>query len=401
MTPSARVQTAIEFIDAIIRSARDNGAAADNLIAQGFRERRYMGSKDRRAVRDLVYRVIRAFGDPPLSGRAAMIALAETDADLAALFDGSHYGPAAIDADEPRASGGAVPGWLEDRFAEPVDAAERQALLGRAPLDIRFRPDRIDGGAIRRLWPAARFHDALPAAARLEAGTRIEESPLWEQGALEVQDWGSQAIVAACGGMPNARLVIDLCAGAGGKTLALAAQAPETCRIIASDVSRARLDQLEPRRIRAGHGNIETLLLDPGREWERLGALAEKADLVLVDAPCSGAGTWRRNPETRWRLTPERLDRLVDQQRRLIELASRLVRPGGQMVYAVCSLLAAEGPGQIGGWVAGHPDWKVDVPAIGMGRPVWFNHGSPAGIIVTPQHDGTDGFFFTRMLKSC
>jgi 16S rRNA (cytosine967-C5)-methyltransferase len=407
MTPAARVQAAIDLVDAILNAARGQGASADTLARNFFRERRYMGSGDRRAVRELAYRAVRRFGEIPASGRAAMAGLAREDAELAALFDGSGYGPATLADDEPVAGGGVIPGWIEARLPALFDAAEKDALLDRAALDLRFDPERTDRIALATQWPDIVFSDVLPRAARLPNGTAIEDSALWQQGAVDVQDWGSQAIVAACtGGEPN--LVIDLCAGAGGKTLALSAMMPGA-RIIASDTSRDRLAAMEPRRRRAGPDRIETLLLNPKREWESLEQFEGQADVVLVDAPCSGSGTWRRNPETRWRLTPERLDKLVAEQARLIELAKRLVRPGGTLVYAVCSLLPDEGARQIAHGLCSQPGWHISLKTMNIGRPVGVDGAlvgsldpadQPAGMLLTPHHDGTDGFFFTRVLRS-
>lgn len=407
MTPSARVQAAIELLDAILDAARHQGAPADILARNFFRERRYMGSGDRRAVRELAYRAVRRFGEMPASGRAAMVALAQDDAALAALFDGSAYGPPALCDDEPRARGGLIPGWIEARLPPVIDTPERLALLDRAALDIRMHPRRTSRQALQDAWGDVQFSDALPFAARLPNGTQIETHDLWQSGAIDVQDWGSQAIVAACNDAA-AGLVIDLCAGAGGKTLALAAMLPEA-RIIAADISRDRLAAMEPRRRRAGPDRIEPLLLDPRREWEKLAAFEGQADIVLVDAPCSGSGTWRRNPETRWRLTPERLERLTGEQARLLEIARRLVRPGGLLVYAVCSLLPEEGAQQIARSLCGQPDWHISLDDMNIGRPVGVDGAPvqglagpsmPAGMLLTPHHDGTDGFFFTRAIRS-
>ena len=407
MTPSARVQAAIDLVDAILNAARGQGASADTLARNFFRDRRYMGSGDRRAVRELAYRAVRRFGEIPAHGRAAMAALAREDAELAALFDGSGYGPAALSETEPVASGGVIPGWIEARLPKLFDAAEKHALLDRAALDLRFDPERTDRATLAAHWPEIEFSDALPRAARLPNGTAVEDSDLWQQGAIDVQDWGSQAIVAACD-VPDAALVIDLCAGAGGKTLALSAMLPEA-RIIASDTSRDRLAAMEPRRRRAGPDRIETLLLNPKREWDSLEAFEGQADVVLVDAPCSGSGTWRRNPETRWRLTPERLDKLVAEQARLIDIAMRLVRPGGALVYAVCSLLPDEGPRQVARALYGQPGWHISLELMNIGRPVRADGAlagshdaadQPAGLLLTPHHDGTDGFFFTRAIRS-
>lgn len=408
MTPSARVQAAIELVDAILVAARGQGASADMLARGFFRDRRYMGSGDRRAVRDLAYRAVRRFGEMPQTGRAAMAGLAREDRALAALFDGSGYGPAVLRDDEPLASGGVIPGWIEAQLPGLFDAGEKAALLDRAALDLRFDPRRTNRIALTNHWPDILFSQALPCAARLANGTAIEGSEPWVQGVIDVQDWGSQAIVSACVD-ETAGLVIDLCAGAGGKTLALSAAMP-AARIIASDTSRDRLAAMEPRRRRAGADRIEPLLLNPRREWEQLEQFEGQADVVLVDAPCSGSGTWRRNPETRWRLTPERLDRLVAEQARLIALAQQLVRPGGALVYAVCSLLPQEGAYQAAHRLCAPLGWPISLEDMNIGRLVGADGGlagpydsasQAAGMLLTPHCDGTDGFFFTRAIRSC
>lgn len=401
MKPAARVQAAIELLDLIIDGARNNGSPADMLARNFFRERRYMGSGDRRAVREIAYRALRRFGETPATGRAAMLGLTVEDAELAALFDGSNYGPPAIGKSEFPAIGPVIPHWLESRIYAELDEAERLALLERAELDIRWHPNKTDRAMITAAWPDAQFHDALPFAARLPSGTALDAHELWQSGAIEVQDWGSQAIVEACLDGETPDLVIDLCAGAGGKTLALAAQLPDSTRIIASDTNRQRLSALEPRRTRAGTQNIESILLDPRKELDALQAFTGKADIVLVDAPCSGTGTWRRNPETRWRLTGERLERLIEEQSRLMHIASELVKPGGILVYAVCSLLEEEGTSQVAASLSDRALWNIACDDVKIGRKTAFNDGSTAGVILTPMHDGTDGFFFTRARKTC
>ena len=268
MTPSARLQAAIELLDEIIVAARDDGASADNIIKQFFKARRYAGSKDRRAVRELVYQAIRRFGDRPASGRSAMVGSLEHQPELAELFDGSGYGPAKLGKNEPMAEGGAIPKWLSERFAEPIVAEEREALLGRAALDIRMVPAKVDLQALRGQWPDI-VELPLKNAYRLPAGTRVENSSLHNSGQIEIQDLGSQAIVAASA-RHAPKLVLDLCAGAGGKTLGLASELSAKARIIAADTDKRRLGRLAPRRQRAGIENIEPLLLDPGREDEAL-----------------------------------------------------------------------------------------------------------------------------------
>jgi 16S rRNA (cytosine967-C5)-methyltransferase len=231
-----------------------------------------------------------------------------------------------------------------------------------------------------------------PWGIRLPADSRIDDHVAFRSGLVEVQDEGSQLIALACE-PSKPENIIDLCAGAGGKALALAAIAPDA-RILATDSNRARLSKLRPRAERAG-ATIETRLLNPPKELDELADVRGLADLVLVDAPCSGSGTWRRNPEGRWRLTADRLDRLVAQQCRLLDIAAELVRPGGRLVYAVCSLLSREGAGQIDDFLSRHSSWQVQETPLAAGRL------DGAGRLLTPGHDGTDGFFVARLRRPC
>jgi 16S rRNA (cytosine967-C5)-methyltransferase len=394
MTPAARVQAAIDLLDAIIIAARDGGAAADVQIVRYFKARRYAGSKDRRAVRDLVYDAIRRAAERPDTGRAAMVGLARERDDLAALFDGSAHGPAPLDPAEVGADAAAVPRWIAPLLAAPV---EQDALLGRAPLDLRVNRLRADMARARQSLPDAQPLAGLPNALRLPEGAPIEQSAAWIEGLVEVQDAGSQIISNACEAAPG-MTVIDMCAGAGGKTLALAAAMGGQGRLIAADTVRDRIARLAPRAERSGAAGIETLLLDQGREAAALAPLRGAADVVLVDAPCSGTGTWRRNPEGRWRLTPARLDRLVAEQARILDFAAPLVAPGGRLVYAVCALTDREGRDQVAAFLARHQGWSAMSKAPGgdQGRSSGEGLGRSwgHGILLTPAHDGTDGFFF-------
>jgi 16S rRNA (cytosine967-C5)-methyltransferase len=394
MTPAARVQASIELLDLIIAAARDDGPAADTVIARYFKERRYAGSKDRRAVRELVYRAIRAYGESPASGRAAMVGLAREDAELVALFDGSPHAPAPIGAEDQAPERGTLPRWILPELAALLDHPERAALLDRAPLQVRVNPLKASVETALARWPEARPIPTTSRGMELPNGTDVEGDALAREGALEIQDAGSQIIAQACGAQPG-MTVLDLCAGGGGKTLALAADMAGQGRLIAADTVRDRLARLTPRAERAGiAGMIETLLLDPGKEAARLAPLEGQCDIVLIDAPCSGTGTWRRNPEARWRLTSARLERIVALQARLLQLAAPLVRPGGRLVYAVCSLLDREGRAQVEQFIRSDPLW-VGRSTIAAGRP-WGD-----GILLSPAHDGTDGFFFAVLEKPC
>ncbi|MBH5322417.1 RsmB/NOP family class I SAM-dependent RNA methyltransferase [Aurantiacibacter sediminis] len=393
MTPAARIQASIEVLDRIIEAARHQGPPADRLIAQWFKDHRFAGSKDKRAIREHVYDAIRACGPVPQSGRAAMLGLAEDNAELKALFDGSNYGPAAIQPDETVADDGIAPDWLEDRLiASGVSQEEAESLLTRAPLDTRINRLKVDG-ALGDLPEAGGPIEGLDAL-RFPMGTRVEDWDAYALGLIEVQDAGSQTACLAVGAAPG-DTVVDLCAGGGGKTLALAAAMQNSGTLIAADTDKRRLSQLAPRAERAGAAIAETILLDPGKEGEALSAWKGKADHVLIDAPCSGTGTWRRNPEARWRLTPDSLDRLTQLQARLLRLGASLVKPGGHLTYVTCSLLDEEGKAQIAQFLDSETGWNAATPELPFGRP----HGH--GIRLVPHHDGTDGFFIARIGKAC
>ena len=402
MTPAARVQAAIDILDMVIVAARDDGPPADVIVGNYFKTRRYAGSKDRRAVRELVYRAIRRSGERPDTGRAAMLGLE----DAALLFgvgsEGGGHGPAAIGEGELGTvpGGGTVPGWLIAELSPLVTEDEWPALLERAPLDLRVRTVSIMRSEAVALFDGAEETPLSPWGIRLPPDSQIEKHPAYLSGQVEVQDEGSQLIALACAPAADAN-IIDLCAGAGGKALALAAAAPGA-DIIACDNNRGRLSKLGPRAARAG-AKIETRLLDGGREAEMLEDLEGQADLVLVDAPCSGSGTWRRNPEGRWRLNPDSLDKVVALQAHLLDLAVPLVRPGGTLVYAVCSILAREGAEQIADFLGRHSSWSVqDMPIeFGDGLAKGIGRVDGGGRLLTPGYDRTDGFFVARLGRPC
>ena len=396
MTPAARLQTAIEILDAIAAAARDGGAPADSIFAEAMRARRYAGSKDRRAIRAHVYDAIRVVRSVPASGRAAMLALADADPALAGLFDGSPYGAAPIAPDEPRAETGLAADALIDLFDPLVTTDEGAAMLARAPLDLRANRLKATRDELATLFPDGEAIAGSDDGWRLPPETAAAQHPAYADGTFEVQDAASQYASAALGAAPGENIV-DLCAGAGGKTLAIASLTGDEVDILACDTNRARLQQLPPRAERAGATRIETRLLNPGQESAMLADRRAKADRVFVDAPCSGSGTWRRSPELRWRLTPARLDRHLADQAKLIDLGADLVAPGGKLLYAVCSIIAREGRAQVDDFLKRHPGWTADdlyLPA-GIGR------AAGCGFLLTPAHDGCDGFFLARLTAPC
>jgi 16S rRNA (cytosine967-C5)-methyltransferase len=391
MTPAARVQAAIEIVDTVIAAAQGNGPPADRIIADYFRARRYAGSKDRRAVRELAYAAIRACGPVPGTGRAAMLRLAEGDALVRDLFDGSAHGPAAVSPGEPIADGGLAPGWLAEKLSlSGIGESEAGALLDRAPLDLRVNT--LKAGRETIALPLAGEPTAAPDGLRLPPGTSVESWDAYRTGQVEVQDTGSQLACLAVDARPG-ETVVDLCAGAGGKTLALAAAMAGSVMLVACDSDRGRLSRLAPRAERAGAGMIDSRLLNPGREAAAMSDLVGKADAVLVDAPCSGTGTWRRNPEARWRLSAAALTRYAATQDRLLDIGADLVAAGGRLVFVTCSLLDEEGADRAAAFLERHPGWTADVPRLPLGRPRGL------GWRLSPFHDETDGFFIARLSR--
>lgn len=373
-------------------AARAGGAAADTLFQRYFQMRRYAGSGDRRAVRDLVFAAIRSVGELPPSGRAAMIAHARArDPALLALFGAGGHGPEPLVEGEAEAVMADVPAWLMPEivaaFGDDASAATT-ALLARAPLDLRVNTLKIARESALANLPGFAPTPLSPWGLRGE-NIALDQHPLAREGAIEVQDEGSQLVALACAVKPG-MLVVDLCAGAGGKTLALAAMMDNDGRIVACDTDRGRLTELPRRAARAGVTIAETRLLYAPDEAEALVDLAARADIVLVDAPCSGTGTWRRNPEARWRLTPERLTKLSAAQDRLLGLAAALVGPSGRLVYAVCSVLSVEGPDRMAAFLAAIPEWRGEaLPAPIPPMPL------------SPYTTHTDGFFIAVAVPNC
>ena len=390
MTPAGRLQAAVEILDQVIAATRDDGPPADSIVGSYFKTRRYAGSKDRRAVRELVYRAIRRSAEAPANGRSAIIGLAQGEPELAACF-GLERGPAPIAEGETGTPAATVPSWLVPELSPLLNETEWPALLDRAPIDLRVNISRTSREEVLRAFPTGVPTPLSPWGIRMPPESRVDDQPSFAQGLVEVQDEGSQLIALAC--MSGQSRILDLCAGAGGKALAIAAANPGSA-ILATDINRPRLSRLAPRAERAGV-RIEVRLLNPPNEARELADWRAMADVVLVDAPCSGSGTWRRNPEGRWRLTPDRLERLTKAQERLLDLGAEMVRPGGRLVYAVCSLLSREGADQAASFLSRHSSWQAQDPLEDGGR------ADGSGRLLTPAHDGTDGFFIARFARPC
>ncbi len=342
MTPGARVQAAADLLDRIAA-----GEPAERVLTRWARGARHAGSKDRAAVRDHVFDALRRWWSAAASGggtdgRARMIGLLrDRGIDPDTLFTGQGYAPAPLTGAEravaPAGPHPDVPDWLLpelDRALGPARAAVTEALRHRAPVFLRANLARTDpAGAARALAAEGvetRPHPLSPTALEVTAGARrVHLAAAYRDGLVEVQDAASQA-VADMVPLAGAARVLDYCAGGGGKTLAMAAR--HAALYHAHDADPARMRDLPARAARAG------------RSVERVAAgdLAPAYDVVLVDAPCSGSGAWRRSPEGKIRFSPDRLAELMALQDRVLAGAAARVAPGGALVYATCSLLEAE-----------------------------------------------------------
>jgi len=407
MTPPARLQMAIEILEGLEKTAQP----ADRFVKEWFRARRFAGSKDRREIAARVFAIQRhraalAWRMDDEKPRALVIAsLLDAGEDPAAFFTGG-YGPAPLTEAEqaamtmPRAEPplrvrGEFPAFLESELTRAFGGAvqaEMIALQARAPADLRVNSlkasrDEVLVG-LRAEAVACEPTPFAPLGIRVPSGdgnAALSKSALFLSGGFEFQDEAAQIASLLCGAQPGMR-VCDLAAGAGGKSLALAAAMDNRGEIIACDVRGPALFELERRAARAGATIIKTLMLDHG-------APEGLFDVVLVDAPCSGTGTWRRQPELRWRLTPQRLDELTALQDRLLDRAAGLVRPGGRLVYATCSILLVENQDRVAALLARNPAFmSVDAATAwpdGAPRPP----GLGAEFRATPRTTGCDGFY--------
>ncbi len=407
MTPSARLAAAIDLLADIARQSRPSDAVAQSF----FRDRRYIGSADRRAVSERVWSMLRAHrrlswwldharlpDTPPLRLAAALLLDGWTEAGLAQTYSGGKYAPARLtEADLARlrplvghtldhpaqdlATRLELPDFLlpalQARFG-PTLEAEMQAMLTEAPLDLRVnllkatRAEAIEALAAEGIEATPTPHSAW--GLRIQGRRPVVTGHAFRNGLVEIQDEGSQLIADLVGAAPDMR-VADYCAGAGGKTLALAMTMRNRGHIVALDVSAPRLEAAVKRLRRAGVHNAERHLLESGDKWVK--RRAASFDRVLVDAPCSGTGTWRRNPDARLSLTEADIDELTVKQAEIIQAASALVKPGGRLIYATCSLLPRENQDQVAMFVSRNAGFRPLGPPLSL----------------TPRRDGTDGFF--------
>lgn len=434
MTPAARLQAAIEILTEIENAA----APVDSVIRGYFKKRRYAGSKDRRAVNERVYGQLRKYArlrwwiertgntEHPTPRLLILADLALSDklhgSELSELFKEARHYPAAMSdaeqeltealagrplnhqSDMPLSVRHEFPQWLENSLAQIYGdslGAEMNALNQQAPMDLRVNTVKssvdlvLSNLANENITASACPYS--PMAIRVTSNTKMGGVEVYKNGLVEIQDEGSQLLALLCGARPG-MTVIDFCAGAGGKTLALAAimteQGKLLGRLIACDIYSKRLDRIKPRLERANATKvIQKVLSSENDPWVMENNAT--ADRVLLDVPCSATGTWRRDPKAKWRLTPDELDDFILTQRQILSSASQLVKPGGRLIYATCSLLPQENETQIEWFLNQNKEYKLlDAQSI------WLeNIGtteppiSGSYIRLSPARTQTDGFF--------
>jgi 16S rRNA (cytosine967-C5)-methyltransferase len=427
MTPGGRLAAAIEVFADIEARHRP---AAEALKDYGLAHR-FAGSKDRAAVAAYVFDALRRRASsawlmgaetPRAIVLGALSRARGLDADaIAALCDGQAHAPeplseqelAALTAQDFSTASPAVlgdfPEWLSESLAVVFPdtlAAEMQAMAARAPLDIRVNTLRSTRekamNALSHLDPAPTTY--APQGLRLPLGPdgrgpALSGEPAFIKGLVEVQDEGSQLAAILAGAKPGEQ-VLDLCAGGGGKTLALAAMMDNKGQIYASDTEGRRLMGLYPRLGKSGARNVQ--LRAPRKGVPPLDDLKGRCDLVLVDAPCTGTGTWRRNPDAKWRVRPGALEQRIKDQDEVLQQASLYVKPGGRIVYVTCSLLQEENEARVAHFLASRDDFALRparevAEAAGLGALVPFADTSGTGLRLSPLRTGTDGFFIAEL----
>jgi 16S rRNA (cytosine967-C5)-methyltransferase len=431
MTPGARLSAAIE----VLADIEDRHRPAGDALKDWGLAHRFAGSGDRAAIGGLVFDALRrrssaAFLMGASTPRAILFGALRLERGMSAdsiarLADGGRYAPpppddaeadalaAVLRDDAPAHVRGDYPEWLDPYF-EAVFGDERAeegaALSRRAPVDLRVNTLKGDRAAaleaLAHLGPAPTPWSPIGLRIALTADAKsppLQAEPAYLDGLVEIQDEGSQLAALLSGARPG-ETVVDLCAGGGGKTLALAAMMENAGRILATDTDIRRLAPIHARIARAGVSNAEVRTSRGAAEL--LGDVRGAADLVLIDAPCTGVGAWRRNPDAKWRVRPGALEQRIKAQDAALDRAAQLVRPGGRIVYITCSVLEDENGARVRSFASRHPAFAVVPAAEVMGA-----LGSDAkrfeaavrlfdeGLLMTPRRTGTDGFFVSVLRR--
>ena len=430
MIPAARIAAAIEVLAEIETRRRPT---ADALKDWGL-ARRFAGSGDRAAIASLVYDALRrkassAWIMGEASPRAEILGALKqlrglSEDEIAALFTGEGHAPVPLSQAErerlrtgnltgaPAHVQGDYPEWLAPAFAESFgDAAidEGRALANRAPVDLRVNMLKTDReralAALAHLGPVATPLSPIGLRIAIRAdgrGPALAAEPAYVKGLVEAQDEGSQLAALLSGAAPGMQ-ALDFCAGAGGKTLALAGMMANHGQIYASDSDGRRLAPIYERLARSGARNVQVRA--PRGDRDVLADLVGRCDLAFIDAPCSGSGAWRRNPDAKWRMRPGALEQRIKDQSESLESAARFVRPGGRLVYVTCSLLKAENEDRVAVFLESHADFlplEVGHLARGAGLAPLAERASKlgAGLRLSPYSTATDGFYVAALVRT-
>ncbi len=405
MTPAGQLHSIIELVETILSLKKK---PADAVMQSYFRNRRYIGSSDRRAIGDSVYSVLRNYQGIKAAlaiSSARLLVFAHCILDKEQTIDdiqelcGEGYGPPPLSYEELQILGElkpydpfAIPKWLEEHLS---DKELIKSLHDQAPVDIRINSLKNNRDAILTLLKLEGFDVVAtpisPLGVRFGKRQPLNTHELWEDGTLEVQDEASQVVSLLCDAQPGMQ-VLDYCAGAGGKSLSLAATMQNKGNLILSDIHPHRLQRAKERLRRAGVTTYQLKDISKDNSWFK--RQHSRFDRVLVDAPCTGTGTWRRNPDLKNRLTSIDLEELTQLQQKILEQALQFVKPGGQLIYVTCSVLDAENNSQVAWLLEKHPEFKsipvADVWGKTLKSPCPFTTTTAQ---FTPNIHGTDGFF--------
>lgn len=430
MRLGGRVAAAIE----VLADMETRQRMAGDALKDWGRSHRFAGAGDRSAIGNIVYDALRRkrsscwlFGDetPRSAALGALILESGTPAEeLSEQFETERFGPGALTeaeiaasdparlAEAPDAIRSDAPDWclpmLQRSFGDNW-VEETAALAGRPPLDLRANRLRKSRDQVASVVEATEPTKLSPFGLRLPPilgsgrHPNVQAHEAFLEGWFEIQDEGSQIAALLAGARPGMQ-VLDLCAGAGGKTLAMSAEMENSGQIFAWDSDATRLQPIHDRLKRANTRNVQVLSSESS-----LNALTGTADLVLVDAPCTGSGTWRRRPDAKWRLTDRQLAIRVAEQSEILDRAATFVKPGGRLAYVTCSVFSEENGDQIEAFLARHPDFKLDdnqaqwtekfgdaTSEAELVGPIF----QPHGLLLSPLRTGTDGFFFAGLIKA-
>lgn len=431
MKDAARLQSCIDILNKIDRSP----IPMDNTIRDYMKTRTYIGAKDRADIVERVYRIMRSNArirwtlqqaGAPETPRARAIADMMLNGgvsgrDMAQHFTGEKHAPDILEGEEigwiaragfvdkrqmPEAVRVECPDWAEPMLRQHFGSdftAQMESFLGGAPLDIRVNTLKGTREEARAMLAAQNVESDptpySPFGLRVRGKAFLSVTKAFSKGLVEIQDEGSQLISLLCGAKPGLR-VLDYCAGAGGKTLGIAAMMENKGNVVAMDIEERRLEKGRPRFRKAGVHNVELRALSDEQHRKWLRRQKGTMDVVLVDAPCSSSGTWRRNPDLRWRWYGPQLDEIRSMQTEILDKVAEKVKPGGRLVYATCSLFEEENEQQVERFLKDHNEFQV-MPL----EQAWPEGTMPPVckgpfMRLTPRDHNTDGFFAAVLTKA-